>query len=62
MKTLAVIIIFRNGYKIELEETEEDVELSEHLLAEKMIKLLNSPYIRQFGKNSRNKFLKNYTI
>ncbi|ATR96314.1 MULTISPECIES: TIGR04157 family glycosyltransferase [Bacteroidales] len=51
-----------NGYKIELQETEEDVELSEHLLAEKMIKLLNSPYIRQFGKNSRDKFLRNYTI
>lgn len=51
-----------NGYKIELQEKEEDVILSESVLAEKIIKLLNSPYRKRFGQNSRDKFLKNYTV
>lgn len=52
----------KNGYKVKLEETEDDVKLSEYDLARKMIKLLNNSDLRQIRKNSRKRYLKYYTI
>lgn len=40
------------------QETRKSIKLPEYNLADKMIKLLSSPYLRQFGKNGRNRYSK----
>ena len=52
----------RNGFKIELQNTEEGAKLSEFVLAKKIIELLNCPYKKQLGENGRELFLQKYTI
>lgn len=50
------------GYKVELLEKDYDVLLPEDQLADRIIKLLNSPYIKAISEKSRQRFLDYYTI